>query len=165
MNYPQPQSRLAIGALQAHHSHSSSVQMGMPANALLLTDQSVSLSSTTPSRQLSMLCLVTIPVQRWYNDSSAGAAYLHQHACSSGKLPGLEPEEVDELNQVCDVLSSEVVPPKHLPPHAGLVLCMAQVVIQLHLYLPPIFVCSQNRKMICHSTPHAAVMLYLAMLE
>ena len=116
-------------------------------------------------QKLSMLSFVTIPAQTWYNDSSTLVAYLDQDACSSGKLPGLKPEEVDELNQVCNVLSSEVVVPKHLPPCAGLVLCMAQVVIQLHLHLLPVYVCSQNCKTISHSTMHAAVILYLTMLE
>lgn len=34
--------------------------------------------------------------------------------------------------------------PEGLPPGAGLVLCMAQVVIQLHMHLLPVFVCSQH---------------------
>ena len=77
--------------------------------------------------------------------NEVGEVHLGQHACSSAELPALEPQEVDELHQVGNVLSPEMVLAEHLPPPAGLVLSVAEMIIQLHFQFGLFPACAQQQ--------------------
>lgn len=66
-------------------------------------------------------------------------SHLGQHLGSPSQLTCLEPEEVDELHQVSNVFGPEMVLPQQLAPHAGLVLCVDLMVVQLDPHLLPCF--------------------------